>query len=420
MKCKILIFILLLFSLNLYCQEPITTDNSTGNNSKGGITSVDPNNATIPEILTVQISGSGTHFAMGSGTEVWFSQASSTIYPVQTTAISNTLISSEILFNNYNTPGYYDVNTVNQFDGHLVLENGFYLYPNPNPPYLTSVSPNSGTIPETLTVSISGQNTNFTQGTGTIVRFEQGSSTIYPNWINATSDNVVQAEFSFDNNDNTGYYDVKTINALDGELMLDNGFYLYPDPYPPHLVSIEPNIGQTGESLSVEISGQYTHFSQGSGTVLWLNQGSYSVYPSNTNITSDETIDADFYFYQYAPTGFYDVNTQNVPDGHLVLEDAFELKDSITGVQTNKIFRTVSVLPNPNNGQFTISLQLAKQSDITIVLNDLPGNRLYEKKRKNIRSLKEKVNANSISTGIYILKIYAGNDVFIKKIIIAK
>jgi hypothetical protein len=421
MKYKMLIFILLLFSMNLYCQETITTVNSTAINPKGGITSVNPNNATIPELLTVHISGTGTHFAMGTGTEVWFSQASSTIYPMQTTAISNTLISSEIVFSNYHTPGYYDVNTVNQVDGHLVLENGFYLYPNPNPPYLTSISPNSGNIPETLTVTVSGQNTNFTQGTGTVMRFEQGSSTIYPNWVNAVSNNVVQAEFSFDNNDNTGYYDVKTINAFDGELTLDNGFYLYPNPYPPHLVSVEPSSVQAGESLNVEISGQYTHFSQGSGTIVWINQGGYTVFPAGTpTIVSDELISADFFFPEYFPTGFYDVNTDNVPDGHLKLEDAFEVIDTATSIKANSVFEIVNISPNPNNGKFTVSLQLSQPADISMVICDLPGNRLQQIERKSIQSLREKINTNGLSTGIYILKIYAGSDVFVNKIIITR
>ncbi len=525
MKLKILFPVLFLFSLSCYSQELPSIevselDNSTESKSNGSIAGVNPNNATIPEILTVQISGEGTHFAMGTGTDVWFTQGSSTIYPIETTANSNTLISSEFMFSYYKTPGYYDVNTMNQTDGHLILENGFYLnqnlnppylisiipdfgnagelvtititgiythfsqiinyaslysnnwfyiygssytvvsdniiqiqfslpsdapsgmynfkihnqldgtlylysiftlYPDPDPPYLTSISPDSGAIPETLTVSISGENTHFAQGTGTIVRFKQGSSTIYPNWVNAVSNDVVQAEFSFDDYNNTGYYDVKTVNALDGELTLNNGFYLYPDPYPPHLVSVEPSSVQAGESLNVEISGQYTHFSQGSGTIVWIDQGGYAVFPTGTpTIVSDELISADFFFPEYFPTGFYDVNTENVPDGHLKLEDAFEVTDTVTSIRVNSIFEIVNISPNPNNGEFTVSLQLSQSADISMVICDLTGNILQQIERKNIQSLREKINANGLSTGIYILKIYAGSNVFVKKIIIAR
>ncbi len=526
MKLKILFPVLLLFSLSCYSQELPSIevselDNSTKSKSNGSIAGVNPNGAMIYDILTVQISGTDTHFAMGTGTDVWFSQGSGTLYPIETNIVNNTLINSEFMFPYYLAPGYYDVNTNNITDGHLVLENGFYLdpypetpyldyispntgiagemititaygkfthfsqvnnsakltnnnvwfvihgnsyntisdtiieiqfplpssaptgmynieiynpldgslflyysfsvSPDPDPPYLTSISPDNGAIPETLTVSISGENTHFSQGTGTIVRFKQGSSTIYPNWVNAVSNDIIQAEFSFDDYDNTGYYDVKTVNALDGELTLNNGFYLYPDPYPPHLVSVEPSSVQAGESLNVEISGQYTHFSQGSGTIVWIDQGGYAVFPTGTpTIVSDELISADFFFPEYFPIGFYDVNTENVPDGHLKLEDAFEVIDTVTSIRANSVFEIVNISPNPNNGKFTVSLQLSQSADISMVICDLPGNRLQQIERKNIQSLREKINTNGLSTGIYILKIYAGNNVFVKKIIIAR
>jgi len=149
------------------------------------------------------------------------------------------------------------------------------VLPVPDPPYLTEIDPDHGTIPETLAVTISGEGTHFTQATGTTVNLKQGSSTIYSYNVDEINDEELVAEFSFDNFDNPGYYDVNTENAVDGELYLYDAFYLYPNPNPPQLVSIEPNNAQPGDNLEVSISGQNTNFTQGTGTTVWLNLNNY-------------------------------------------------------------------------------------------------------------------------------------------------
>ncbi|MCF8369853.1 MAG: hypothetical protein K9G76_12505 [Bacteroidales bacterium] len=356
------------------------------------LTGIIPDEATIPDELTVEISGSYTHFTMGTGTTVWLSSGSNSIYSSWVNEINDSILQAQFLFSNTKVPDVYDVYTHNYVDGELNLPDAFTLNLNPNPPYLetveppsaaagqmitlvitggytnftqgvdyaylfsnntwltdysitivsdeqieveipitsgvpsglyslkvktdwdgtmylydvftveddpspqflTDITPDTGTIPENLSVTISGNGTHFMQATGTIVKFRQGSSTIYPWSVTEISNTEVTAEFSFDNFDNPGFYDVNTYNAVDGDLFLDNGFYLNPNPNPPQIVSVEPDSALQGETLQVAISGQNTNFTQGTGTIVWLKQDFYIINPYSTTVVNDELINASF------------------------------------------------------------------------------------------------------------------------------
>jgi hypothetical protein len=296
------------------------------------ITGVNPAMANIPESLTVEISGNNTNFAMGSGTTVWFTMASSTIFPYAVDELNNTLLEAHFQFTNQHDPGVYDVHTNNFYDGHLVMDNAFTLNPNPNPPYLVEIVPNEGSIPENLTVSVSGMNTHFTQGTGTLLVLQQGSSTIYPVSVDALNDNQLIGEFQFSNYHDPGYYDVKTFNTWDGDLYLYGSFYLNENLYPPQLLAIEPDSAETGDDLEVSISGQYTNFAQGTGTTVWLNMAGSSLYPYATTVLNDELINASFSIPNNTTTGAYDVKTHNYIDGNLILVDGFTIYNLLPNI----------------------------------------------------------------------------------------
>lgn len=410
----------LILFINLFCATILSAQSPV-------LTGVNPDESTIPGYLTVEISGSNTHFSMGTGTVVWFNQGSSTIFPMSVNELNNNLLQANLLFTNSHAPGVYDVHTQNNYDGHLVLPYAFTLHPNssppglvsitpsssvagemvavsitgvntnftqgvnyaylyknynyiidhsitvvsdeliivefpitttalsglfnlrvnsvwdgnlylsdvftiypdPYPPYLTDIEPASGTIPETLTITISGAGTHFAQATGTTVKLRQNYSNIYPSSIVEIDDTELMAQFTFDDFDDPGYYNVLTTNALDGELSLYDAFYLNPNPNPPQLVSIVPDGAQQGENLEVSISGQNTNFTQGTGTTVWLNLGYNYIYPYATSIINDELVNASFLIDDYEVLGIYDVNTHNYANGHLVLEDGFTVYDDI-------------------------------------------------------------------------------------------
>ena len=191
------------------------------------ITSVNPGVGYLGSALTVSVSGQSTNFGQGTSTTfVWFSQGSSTIINSDAISVVNsTLVTAKFTFSNVLPTGFYDVNVYNDFNGLMTMYNGFYLNPNPNPPKIISANPASANQGQTLGVTISGQNTNFGQGSSTTsVWFQQGSSTIYPyvyNFVNATT---INALFKIPSNALPGYYDVNGFNYIDGYMTLPGGF----------------------------------------------------------------------------------------------------------------------------------------------------------------------------------------------------
>ena len=163
---------------------------------------------------------------------------------------------------------------------------------------LTSVNPDNAQQGDYLSVTITGQDTNFDQGTDTInnVWFSMGSSTInatnsYPN-----SNTVLTAYFSIPSNAEIGVWDLFVNNDINGTLSLDNSFTIVLGIPNPTIVSINPNNAQQGETLSVMITGQDTHFNQGTDTInnVWFAMGSSTISAINSYPNSNTSLSADF------------------------------------------------------------------------------------------------------------------------------
>jgi len=295
------------------------------------INEINPNEGMVGEQLMVNISGQETHFDQASSSiYVWFDQASNTtVFPLEIEVESDTKMDVFFDFDNYLEVGFYNVNVYSNIDGFMSLEDGFYMNPNPNLPYIKSIDPDYSYQGDELTVSISASKTHFNQGTITTeVWFSQASKTvIHPFEVSTYNDSVLDATFQFANYHEPGAYDVSVYNAIDGLITLMEGFYLNPDPTPPVLVSVSPNSGAPGETLTVEISGENTNFGQGTNTAeIWFTQGTSTIlYPSVVEINSPTNISTVFVFDEEEEIGDYNVNVWAIPDGYLMLENAFSI-----------------------------------------------------------------------------------------------
>lgn len=191
---------------------------------------------------------------------------------------------------------------------------------------LVSVTPNTGYAGQTLNVTITGNNTQFDQGTSTMVNFgfNQGSGTTVINSMSIVNATTITANISIPSTAFTGDYDVSTHSENDGFLYLPNYFHV-DGVAPPTLVSISPNSGNAGQNLTVTITGNGTHFTQGSATELNFGfiQGSPSTVINSMTIVSDEIIYANITIPDYVSGGYYDVLVINDIDGYLPLHDAF-------------------------------------------------------------------------------------------------
>jgi len=333
---KISIFILVILRMVF---EPVLSQQ---------LQSIVPSSGSQGQTLNVTISGINTNFTQATPT-VWFSQGTSTIIY----ASSNNVVSNTLLISNFNIPsnallGNYNVNVFNSVNGFLSINNGFQITPNINIPSIINISPNSALQGQILPVTITGQNTNFLQATNTTAWFEQGSSTIiYPLNLITNSNTQITLFMQIPLNQQTGLYKTKVYNSVDGLMELANSFNILYNSNIPKIVNVTPNATTQGAVLDVIISGQNTHFNQGTGTITWFQQGTStaSIYPYNQYSVNDTVHFAQYSIPQTAQTGIYSTYTYNATDGLLFLNSSFNIDNAITYfVQTTS---------NPTNGGLT-------------------------------------------------------------------
>jgi PKD repeat protein len=77
------------------------------------------------------------------------------------------------------------------------------------------------------------------------------------------------------------------------------------------------------------------------------------------------------------------------------------------------------VYPNPNNGNFTMKLSGLRSGPAMIQVYNLVGELVYEKENESTGSeLSDEIYLRDVSTGLYLIRISSGGQVFTKKIIV--
>lgn len=120
-----------------------------------------------------------------------------------------------------------------------------------------------------------------------------------------------------------------------------------------NLVSINPNSANVSQTLDVTITGNATHFDQGSGTTIsfGFEQGSGTTVINSINIISATSISANITIPVNTYTGDYNVYTNNVTDGILTLNNGFH----INGITPPSL---VSISPNNGNSGQTLDVTI--------------------------------------------------------------
>ena len=195
------------------------------------ISVVNPSSASQGDNLSVDISGVNTNFNMAS-TTVQFEQGTSTvIYANSVTVLTQNFLQADFTFFYGHPSGFYDVKIYDDIDGWITEPNGFYLSPGGTPPEIVLVSPDNANQGQSVSVDISGMNSNFGMGTSTTpVWLTQGTSTIYSGSVILNTLTSVAAFFTIPFNASVGFWDVSVWSPLDGIVTMLNGFYIDWDP----------------------------------------------------------------------------------------------------------------------------------------------------------------------------------------------
>jgi len=290
------------------------------------VASVNPSSSAQGSTVTLTITGLNTNFGTsGAPTTIWLQQGPLQINGSNIVVIDSLTIQAQFTFTYGNPVGSYDVYFYNILNGTVSDAGGFLLNTGPSVPAIVSCLPSSGTQGEFLTVSITGQNTVFQQGTD-VIRLTNGTTVLSPQQSTFVNDSLIQSLFVFSSTNPTGNYSLSIQKGGIYTLNLYNCFYLNPDPTPPSIVSVTPSFADQGTTVTLTITGLHTNFDHiGTTTTTCLKQGTYQIIPISTVIIDSITIQAQFAFTYGYPTGLYNICATNTLDGSLVLTGGFTL-----------------------------------------------------------------------------------------------
>jgi len=447
---KILCLFLLLFSIISSYEQTLT--------------SVSPTSAVKGQLLNVSISGSNTYFTQATNTTVWFEQGSSTIMlPNNVLTVNDNTLSATLQVNPLQPTGLYNLRLNNSVVGNLSLLNSFTV--NNNSAQLISVSPGSTNQGSVLNVTISGQNTHFNQGTGTVCWFQQGTSTIiYPTTQNATSATSLTANYSIPSNAIPGYYHTYTNNNTDGMLMLGSSFMVnYPVSYNIQATANPTNGGfitgggsyynnqtctltaysATGYSFLnwTENGNIVSSSSSYSFTVNWSRNFTanfipniYTVYTSvlpaasgvasgggsyyyNQQLSLHATANSGWNFNKWTENGST-VSTDSIYvfyiNSNRSLIANFTLGNAVTEINDDNF---IFIYPNPATNYFNVDFKNGFNENIDIQIYDVIGKMVLNQSVASKNPMR--INVENLKNGVYYVKVIQHNDKFIiKKLLI--
>jgi hypothetical protein len=89
-----------------------------------------------------------------------------------------------------------------------------------------------------------------------------------------------------------------------------------------------------------------------------------------------------------------------------------------SGINDNSLASSLTVYPNPTNGQFTVSISNAEATDLTVELVNISGQVVYRNEVKAVYTYNEDIDASEFAKGVYYLKVNDGSEVKVEKVVI--
>ncbi|WP_431137190.1 M12 family metallo-peptidase [Psychroserpens mesophilus] len=131
------------------------------------------------------------------------------------------------------------------------------------------------------------------------------------------------------------------------------------------------------------------------------NDGSEDVILANVNSTTCRIM------VEAVDNIFYNINTRN-----------FEIEESLS-IDDQVLENSLSIYPNPNNGEFNIKLNSNLNDSVTINVYDIRGRTVFENiYKKQAAEFNEVIKLNEVQSGVYLLEISVGENRVTKKIVI--
>src|SRR6266850_1289479 len=216
------------------------------------ITAVSPNPGKQGDTVTVAVTGQFTHFAQGAKQVDFGPGLSITALTVH----SATSLSAQASISSTAPVGARHL-TVTTAAEAVTLDNGFTVAP--GTPVITTANPNAGQQGQNLVVTVTGQFTGFVQGS-TQVSF--GADVTVVN-VTVVSPASLTAQLEVGG----AAVGPRALTVTTGAevVTLNNGFTV--TARPALITTVTPNNGQQGQTVTLAVTGQFTHFAQGATQV---------------------------------------------------------------------------------------------------------------------------------------------------------
>lgn len=276
------------------------------------------------------------------------------------------------------------------------------------------VSPAQWNKAKTLTITISGSNTNFMTGKASIlIRFTKGSYTLIPDSFTVNSDTNITATVFVPNTVPTGFYDAYVYNAIDGGITQSVAIAVM-KRLPPYIVQVYPDTIRRRQELPVGIVALNTNFDRDS-SVIWLQYGSTIIYSKREYVYSSGVIIAYISVPAAASTGWYNVFAKNSIDSTLAFPSAVYISSAALPEITGFI-------PDSARRGQTVNIAISgKNTHMGVGLIDTYAALVYGSDKDSITGSIYKLNSATSAemtfsiplnadTGSYELKVYSPYD----------
>lgn len=191
----------------------------------------------------------------------------------------------------------------------------------------------------------------------------------------------------------TGQYYVV---VLDGNGCIDSS--MVADPVDVTVWDPEPLIDVSGNVLSISNSSDFVSFQ-------WYLNG--QPIPGATGTSYDISATG---------SGNYKVC---VVDGNGCQGCSFVYEITCcVGIEEADFDGNVNIYPNPNNGEFVLEVEMARQMDMTVGLYDMVGKQVWlDQDLGEVSNLRKEYNLTELPDGVYFLRIYADDQMTVQKLV---
>lgn len=170
-------------------------------------------------------------------------------------------------------------------------------------------------------------------------------------------------------------------------------------------VTVLPAANALFTSVVVGATGVFTNLSTNAVSYSW-NFGDGS--PANNSANPSHV---------YSTNGTYTVTlTVSGPCGSDTY--TFVITISQVGLQDNDLSNTLSLFPNPNDGNFTLSFDFTKSKDVTVQVLDVSGRVVFNDQENNVMNYDKQIGLENAEQGMYFVRIITTDGVVTEKVMI--